>query len=40
VPQPVSGTVAAEAAWLLQVAAAFVGSRLVAEVRQRARAAN
>jgi hypothetical protein len=40
VPQPVSGTVAAEAAWLLQVAAAFAGSRLVAEVRQRARAAN
>ncbi|MCC9307137.1 hypothetical protein LN042_08490 [Kitasatospora sp. RB6PN24] len=36
VPQPVPGTVAAEAAWLLQVAAAFAGSRLVAEVRQRA----
>ncbi|MGC0316995.1 MAB_1171c family putative transporter [Kitasatospora acidiphila] len=39
VPQPVPGTVAGEAAWLLQVAAAFAGSRLVAEVRQRARAA-
>ncbi|MFE0458517.1 MAB_1171c family putative transporter [Kitasatospora sp. NPDC058965] len=35
-PQPVPGTVAAEAAWLLQVAAAFADGPAVARVRERA----
>ncbi|GAA1945615.1 MAB_1171c family putative transporter [Kitasatospora viridis] len=35
-PQELAGTVDAEATWLLQVAAAFTGSRLVADVRRAA----
>ncbi|MEU3985167.1 MAB_1171c family putative transporter [Streptomyces sp. NPDC026672] len=38
-PHPVAGTLAAEAAWLLQVTTAFVSSPTVAAVRHRARTA-